>query len=116
MPRALSGRWQRLQRALGGADLGDSSNQSSEQDASRLMAVVEKVCLSTAIEQALVSPKSTSFGWQAKGKLVSIPAPTEWPVQGRCMRLAVYAPWNTVTYSVYRLQLGRRLERAAASA
>lgn len=48
-----------------------------------MTAVVEKVCLSTAIEQALVSPKLTSFGWQAKGKLVSIPAPTEWPVQGR---------------------------------
>lgn len=39
------------------------------------MTVVEKVFLSTAIEQELVSPKSSSFGCQAKGKLVRIPAP-----------------------------------------
>jgi hypothetical protein len=49
-------------RALSGADLGDSSNQPSKQTATRLMAVVEKVCLSTVIAQALVSPKATTFG------------------------------------------------------
>lgn len=31
-----------------------------------LTAVVEKVCLSTAIAQALVSPKAPTFGWMAE--------------------------------------------------
>lgn len=32
----------------------------------RLMTVVEKVCLSTVIAQALVSPKAPTFGWMAE--------------------------------------------------
>lgn len=38
----------------------------ARQTAICLTAVVEKVCLSTAIEQALVSPKATTLGWTAE--------------------------------------------------
>lgn len=46
----------------------------ARQTAIRLTAVVEKVCLSTVIEQALVSPKTPTFGWMSKGKPARIPA------------------------------------------